>query len=63
MAREFGINRGSVYEWIRKGWVPVKRCPRIVEMAGGAVSCEDLCGSFDWEGARRVAMRTLDAGA
>lgn len=54
VAREFEINRASVYEWIRNGLVPSERCPRIVKMAKGAATVEQLNDKFDWEEAREI---------
>lgn len=54
VAREFAINRASVYEWIRNGLVPSERCPRIVKLAKGAATVEQLNEKFDWEEAREI---------
>ncbi|MFY3196799.1 transcriptional regulator [Achromobacter ruhlandii] len=54
VARAFEINRSSVYGWIRNGKVPADRCAKLVDMSGGAVTCEDLCDRFDWQGVRRL---------
>jgi DNA-binding transcriptional regulator YdaS (Cro superfamily) len=54
VAQAFEINRASVYEWIRNGLVPSERCPRIVKMAQGAATVEQLNDKFDWEEAREI---------
>lgn len=56
VARAFEINRTSVYEWIRNGLVPSERCPRIVKMAQGAATFEQLNDKFDWAGAREILV-------
>ncbi len=56
VAREFNINRGSVYEWIKNGLVPSERCPRIVKLAQGRTSCQELNDKFDWDEAREILV-------
>jgi DNA-binding transcriptional regulator YdaS (Cro superfamily) len=48
VAAYFGIRPVSVYEWIRRGYVPAEKCPEIEKMSNGAACCEALNGHVDW---------------
>lgn len=48
VAAHFGIRPVSVYEWIRRGYVPAEKCPEIEKMSNGAAYCEVLNGHVDW---------------
>lgn len=53
LAGRLGVTPAAVNQWI-KGLrpVPSKHCPKIEEITGGSVRCEELLPSFNWESLR-----------
>ena len=49
VATHFGISPVSVYEWIKRGYVPADKCPEIEKFSNGVSRCEALNAKVDWE--------------
>lgn len=48
IAAHFEITSVSVYEWIKRGYVPPEKCVEIEKLSGGSVLCEELNANVDW---------------
>nr|WP_023596464.1 YdaS family helix-turn-helix protein [Pandoraea pnomenusa] len=49
LADALGVTRSAVLQWKQEGRrVPAEHCPKIEDLAGGAVHCEDLNDRVDW---------------
>jgi DNA-binding transcriptional regulator YdaS (Cro superfamily) len=49
LALLLGVKPPTVNQWLTGVKpIPIKRCPQIEKLVGGAVRCEDLLPTFDW---------------
>lgn len=55
IAAHFGISLVSVYEWIKRGYVPAEKCPEIEKFSSGVVRCEQLNNRVNWSILRSTA--------
>ncbi|WP_109477782.1 helix-turn-helix domain-containing protein [Paraburkholderia sp. C35] len=48
-AAQLGVSQGLVYQWLTgKRPVAAEQCPKIEELTGGEVRCEELNDRVDW---------------
>lgn len=49
LARLLGVSRAAVSQWEDEDRrVPAKHCPKIEQLCGGRVRCEQLNDQIDW---------------
>ncbi|MCA3188308.1 MULTISPECIES: helix-turn-helix domain-containing protein [unclassified Cupriavidus] len=56
VARLFGINPVSVYDWINNNRIPAERCPALERAGKSEVRCEEMRPDVDWGYLREHAV-------
>lgn len=58
VAKECGVSKSAVSQWVMLGVVPAEHCPKIERLFVGGITCEEMNPNVDWGYLRKTKKRS-----